>query len=436
METTAADGTSTDSAAVDCRLGCGGMIAAIAVGALLYFPRRRHNRPRNPRGHRDSGDQRSRVLRAVAGRTADRLRRIRRWCFAPVGALAGFDVGAATAGYRRRTQPLLVARQPIARLLRGLEVETNRSRRWTTADPGGSPDHHRTRHVERGGSDPVLLGGQSPRCTAYPPRAARRWRRQSSARGRTASSAPRFLPGGRQFLFIVNGADPAIWLGSLDGAEPRRITAIAPGTDSEGEYLAPGWLVRVRQNVLVRPAFRCRPWPALRRPGPAGAGGGRRSSLTGRFLFGVAFRDDRLADRRGRPKATDLVQSLRSECGRVRRSGRLHSVQSRTLSGRQTGRNDARACGFGRPLDAGGHAHQPVHLRPGRRPVSRSGRPTAQRVVFSSNRKGAYDLYQKPANGSGSEEVLLQSADIKRPNSWSPDGRLHPVLAAGRTTAT
>lgn len=36
---------------------------------------------------------------------------------------------------------------------------------------------------------------------------------------------------------------------------------------------------------------------------------------------------------------------------------------------------------------------------------------------------GNYDLYQKAANKSGSEEVLLQSTDNKRPNSWSPDGR-------------
>src|ERR1019366_6551897 len=41
----------------------------------------------------------------------------------------------------------------------------------------------------------------------------------------------------------------------------------------------------------------------------------------------------------------------------------------------------------------------------------------------SSNRKGNYDLYEKPADGSGSEKLLLQSADDKRPHSWSPNGR-------------
>jgi Tol biopolymer transport system component len=50
--------------------------------------------------------------------------------------------------------------------------------------------------------------------------------------------------------------------------------------------------------------------------------------------------------------------------------------------------------------------------------------PDSARMVFSSNRKGSSDFYQKPANGSGGEEVLLQSAETKLPNSWSPDGKL------------
>jgi Tol biopolymer transport system component len=49
--------------------------------------------------------------------------------------------------------------------------------------------------------------------------------------------------------------------------------------------------------------------------------------------------------------------------------------------------------------------------------------PDGTRVAFASNRNGTYDLYQKPADGSGREDLLLQSPDFKRPNSWSPDGR-------------
>ena len=49
--------------------------------------------------------------------------------------------------------------------------------------------------------------------------------------------------------------------------------------------------------------------------------------------------------------------------------------------------------------------------------------PDGTRVVFASNRNGTYDLYEKAADGSGREQVLLHSTERKRPNSWSPDGR-------------
>ncbi len=128
----------------------------------LCLPGNELNSARNPRGHRDSGDQCSEVFRAVAGRTAHRLRCVRRWRFAPVGAPARFDLSTTTAGYGRRGQPLLVARQPIPRILRRREVGTNRSRRWTTANLGRVRDPRPTRRVGRGGSDPFHFGHRRP----------------------------------------------------------------------------------------------------------------------------------------------------------------------------------------------------------------------------------------------------------------------------------
>jgi eukaryotic-like serine/threonine-protein kinase len=43
--------------------------------------------------------------------------------------------------------------------------------------------------------------------------------------------------------------------------------------------------------------------------------------------------------------------------------------------------------------------------------------------VFSSARRGHFDLYQKAANGVGDENLLLQSNADKTASSWSPDGR-------------
>ena len=43
--------------------------------------------------------------------------------------------------------------------------------------------------------------------------------------------------------------------------------------------------------------------------------------------------------------------------------------------------------------------------------------------MFSSGRKGPYDLYQKSANGAGSDELLFGSDQNKTASDWSPDGR-------------
>ena len=43
--------------------------------------------------------------------------------------------------------------------------------------------------------------------------------------------------------------------------------------------------------------------------------------------------------------------------------------------------------------------------------------------MFASGRGGHYDLYQKNANGTGEDELLLKSDQDKIPTSWSRDGR-------------
>ena len=49
--------------------------------------------------------------------------------------------------------------------------------------------------------------------------------------------------------------------------------------------------------------------------------------------------------------------------------------------------------------------------------------PDGSWIIYCSNRKGPFDLYQRAANGAGSEDVLLESDLTKFPTSWSRDGR-------------
>jgi Tol biopolymer transport system component len=60
--------------------------------------------------------------------------------------------------------------------------------------------------------------------------------------------------------------------------------------------------------------------------------------------------------------------------------------------------------------------------------------PDGKRIVFTSNRGGAYDLYQKASNGSGNEELLYRSGEGKGPTDWSRDGRFLVYYSLGQPT--
>jgi len=49
--------------------------------------------------------------------------------------------------------------------------------------------------------------------------------------------------------------------------------------------------------------------------------------------------------------------------------------------------------------------------------------PDGGRIIFHSDRKGHYDLFQKTTSGAGGEEILLESPDPKFPLDWSSDGK-------------
>jgi serine/threonine protein kinase len=49
--------------------------------------------------------------------------------------------------------------------------------------------------------------------------------------------------------------------------------------------------------------------------------------------------------------------------------------------------------------------------------------PDGNHIVFNSNRKTLYNLYQRASSGAGSEELLYESDHSKVPNDWSADGR-------------
>jgi eukaryotic-like serine/threonine-protein kinase len=61
--------------------------------------------------------------------------------------------------------------------------------------------------------------------------------------------------------------------------------------------------------------------------------------------------------------------------------------------------------------------------------------PDAGMIAFTSDRKGHSDLYRKPANGAGGEELLYADGFDKFPDSWSPDGKVLLYESLGLETA-
>jgi Tol biopolymer transport system component len=61
--------------------------------------------------------------------------------------------------------------------------------------------------------------------------------------------------------------------------------------------------------------------------------------------------------------------------------------------------------------------------------------PDGKHIIFSSDRKGHYDLYEKAVDGSGKEELVFESETAKYCESWSPDDKFLLFLTILNTSA-
>ncbi len=239
--------------------------------------------------------------------------------------------------------------------------------------------------------------------------------------GQTSHRHPQFLPDGRLFLFSVVGTpDTAgIYLGSLDGGAPTRLTT----ADSAGAFQPPdrvlfvqaGTLVSRRLDLVGR-ALTGEPVTLADEVGAdAFSRGGFAVSGTGLVAFrvgGNAARQLMWVDRTGKavgvagePDASDPAYPELSPDGRrvaMRRmvQGNIDIWLRDQLRGGMTRLT----------FDAAGES-VPVWS------------PDGTRIAFNSNRTGVYNLYAKASNGSGAEAQLVDSRNNLVTNDWSRDGR-------------
>ena len=232
---------------------------------------------------------------------------------------------------------------------------------------------------------------------------------------------PYFLPDGRHFLFYGAGIpeESGLYLGSLEGGTPKRLTA----SDSHGAYLEPDMVVFVQQGALLARRLDMERGELTGEPVKIADSVGYDSTNLGAFSVsknGIAYRSG-AAERRqltwfdrsgkavgqaGNPDSNALMYPDLSPDGR-------RVALTRTVLGNMDIflMDLLRGGSFTRFTFEPTNDIDPLWSKDG------------TQIVFSSNRKGVFDLYRKPSNGVGSEELLLESPKAKVAQDWSRDGR-------------
>jgi Tol biopolymer transport system component len=237
------------------------------------------------------------------------------------------------------------------------------------------------------------------------------------------SVRPYFLPDGRHFLYYGAAAQEAgIYLASLDGKEVSRLLT----ADSDGIYAASapgdaskGWLLFLREKALLAQPFDAgrltlagEPFHVADQVEP-----GFSVSDTGALVYQLPRPDEvsqlGWVDRAGAPLES------------VGAAGSFLGFQSLAPDGKRvavarTEARDGKHDIYVIDLARGAESRLTFDPADDSYPI---WAPDGNRIVWASNRAGSHQFYQKPANGVGQDEPLLQSDAPMSPASWSADGK-------------
>jgi Tol biopolymer transport system component len=246
---------------------------------------------------------------------------------------------------------------------------------------------------------------------------------------------PQFLPDGRRFLFLSALAQPGthgVYLGSLDGREPTRLL---PG-ETAAMYAPPGYLLRVINGALVAHRFNPDSGVVSLEPEtlaqPVGIDDGT-------FHSAFSVSPSALAHRVGGAARRQLVWFDRT--GHV--TGTVGPPDDASLSGPElapVGRRIAMNRYVQGNYDiyiteiAGGPPSKFTFDPTNDRAAVWS--PDARSIVFSNNRNGKFDLFEKVASGASDEHPLLVTPQNKIACDWSPDGRFLLYASDDPTTGS
>jgi DNA-binding winged helix-turn-helix (wHTH) protein/Tol biopolymer transport system component len=237
---------------------------------------------------------------------------------------------------------------------------------------------------------------------------------------------PSFLPDGRRFVYWRGGS---VYVGALDSSDAQALFT----NPSPAVYADPGFLLFARQGTLFAQRFDAATLALAGDPvriadslmPPAYVGNTFSVSRSGVLAYRTLLQEDRqLAwfDRTGRQ--IELVGApgdyqgvdLSPDGSRIAverpdgRGGDIWVLEPRGTTTRLT-------------FDAAQNNSMPIWS------------PDGTRIVFGSLRNGRWGLYRKASNGTGAEELLVESDVQKGAMAWAPDGDSIVYWVAGNGTA-
>jgi serine/threonine protein kinase len=243
-----------------------------------------------------------------------------------------------------------------------------------------------------------------------------------SSRQENTHRFPQFLPDGRHFLYFarsIQRENSAIYVSSIDQPQAKRIIS----TDTGVAY-APGYLLFTRETALMAQAFDVASLALTGAPFSVAEQVGHRRTNNESY-FSVS-ETGVLVYQSGDAGKSQLVWFDRSgkQLGAPGPPGEyLFPTLSPDEKRVAIGRTDPQTSTFDIwlvDLARGIPSRFTFGLASDVYPV---WSPDGSRIVFGSNRDGAWSLYQKSSSGAGSEEAILKSSDQTWPSDWSLDGR-------------
>jgi eukaryotic-like serine/threonine-protein kinase len=240
------------------------------------------------------------------------------------------------------------------------------------------------------------------------------------AAGVFAHIFPKYLPDGRHFVYFAVGATPeksGVRLASLDSTDDRPLLA----ADSAAMYSSTGHLLFVRQGTLLAQPFDAK---RLKLTGdPVRIAQSLPSELnapafslsdTGVLVYrtGATAQDIQFAwfDRNG--KQLEVVGAPGNYRGvDLSPDGTRVAVHRHDDRGGDVWVFEPRGTTTRLTFDASQDNSSPIWS------------PDGRFIVFGSFRNGKPGLYRKASDGTGAEELLVESEVGKIPAAWSPDGK-------------